>query len=335
MKRKLLVFCCALACLLGCDSPPSAPSEYEALLGYLFEHMEDEDDAELVVGLENLYEWLEDSENFGSASGGYSIKNLADDSVNELDDVERNASGLRGISTVTKSGLPPEIIAATLTWSGLSEVLEGNFSLYERNFDEDSSCFVDRSCESVNASSHTISKWVNIIEMDTRYRIQYRWVYTQYGWMMLHRFWLLAPAGGTLNVMMNANYYLGVLFADAARGGGRLWPAFRNSGGALVGGAGQDLDELKSVLECPGSLRVHANWFDVDTGDIPLDDGRILEVLINNTKSDAQRIDEWIASHPDRLATYVPQEWVDRLTESTDQCEAEANDEMMGAEVEP
>ena len=323
MKRQLLVFGCAILCAWGCDSPPSAPSEYEALLGYLFEHMSDEDDSELVVGLENLYEWLQEPENFGAASAGYQIKNLEDASVNALDDENRSASGLRGISTITKSGLPPELIASTLTWSGFNEVVEDNFSLYERNFDSDSSCFVDRSCESVAASSHTVSKWVGVVEMDTRYRIEYRWVYTQYGWMMLHRFWLLAPAGGTLDVMMNANYYLGVLFSDDARGGGRLSPAFRTSGGALVGGASRELDELKGVLECPGSLRVHANWFNVDTGRIPLEDGKILEVLINTTKSDAQRIDEWIEANPDRVSSYAPEDLVDRLSQVDADCQAE------------
>ncbi len=313
--------CLVLLCLsLGCDAPPTAPSEYESLLGYLFEHMEDEEDDELIVGLENLYDWLQTPENFSAASDGYQIRNLADSAVDALDEKSRNARGLRGVSTITKSGLAPELIAGTLTWADFSEVVEGNFSLYERIFDQDSSCFIDRSCTWVAASSHTVSKWVNIIEMDTRYRIQYRWVFTQYGWMMLHRFWLLDPAGGTFDVMMNANYYLGVLFADGARGGGRLSPAFRSAGGALIGGASAELDDLKAVLECPGSLRVHANWFDVETGDIPLEDAKILEVLLNTTKSDAQRLDEWIESHPERVESYVPQILADQLLGSDDAC---------------
>lgn len=320
MRIYQIVLTTLLAVFIACDAPTEAPSEYEALLGYLFEHVEDEEDTELRQGLENLYEWLEVPSNFSEASEGYQIRNLANEAVNALDEQTRSAGGLRGVSTVTKSKLAPELIAGTLTWTGLEEVLEGNFTLYERIFDEDSGCFVDRSCSWVAASSHTISKWVNIIEMDTRYRIQYRWVFTKYGWMMLHRFWLLDPAGGTLNVMMNANYYLGVLFADGARGGGSLSPAFRTAGGSLIGGAGRDLDELKSVLECPGSLRVHANWFNVDTGDIPLDDDKILEVLLNNTKSDAQRLDEWIESNPDRVETYVPPMLLERLSTAAGSC---------------
>ncbi len=321
MRLKQTLSLVLLVFLFGCDAPPKAPSEYEALLGYLFEHMEDEGDEELVLGLENLYDWLQIPANFSSASDGYQIRNLASEAVDALDEKSRNADGLRGISTVTKSSLAPDLLAGTLTWSGFGEVIEGNFTLYDRIFDRDSGCFIDRSCEWVSASSHTISKWVNIIEMDTRYRIQYRWVFTQYGWMMLQRFWLLDPAGGTLNVMMNANYYLGVLFADGARGGGQLTPAFRTAGGALIGGASSDLDELKAVLECPGSLRVHANWFNVDTGDIPLEDGKILEVLLNNTKSDAQRLDDWIESHPERVQTYVPDALAERLLGTDSSCD--------------
>ena len=113
----------------GCDAPPTAPSEYEALLGHLFERMEDEEDEELIVGLENLYDWLQTPENFSAASDGYQIRNLADSAVNAVDEEVRTAAGLRGISTVTKSSLAPELIAGTLTWSGFSEVVEGNFSL--------------------------------------------------------------------------------------------------------------------------------------------------------------------------------------------------------------
>lgn len=164
----------------GCDAPPKAPSQYEALLGYLFEHMEDETDEALVLGLglENLYDWLEVPTNFSSASNGTQIRNLADEAVDALDEQSRNSAGLRGISTVTKSSLAPELIAGTLTWSGLAEVLEVNFTVFERDFEQDSGCFVDRNCTWVAASSQTVSKWVNIIEMDTRYRIQYRWFYS-------------------------------------------------------------------------------------------------------------------------------------------------------------
>ena len=337
-----------LAVNFGCDAPATAPAEYEEILGFLFEHMNDDDDEALVDGLENLYVWLEKSENFGAASSGYQISNLKESVVDALDGEDRSASGLKGISTITKSRLFPEQIAGTLTWDGFAEVVEGNFSTYERTFEEDSSCFTDRSCTAVQASSHTVSKWARVVEMDTRYTIQYRWVYTEYGWMMLHRFWLLEPAGGTLNVMMNANYYLGVLFSDGGRGSADLSPALMSTAGGLIAGAGRELDEIKTVLNCPGSLRVHANWFNVDTGDIPFDDDQILDILINTTKTDAQRIDEWIETNPERVATFLGSDWNERLEGDNlqscgaerevsldDRCDpSEGECELMSSEVE-
>ena len=144
MRFYQIILTVLFATFMACDAPSEAPSEYEALLGYLFEHVEDEEDTELRQGLENLFEWLEVPANFSDASAGYQIRNLADDAVNALDEQTRSAGGLRGVSTVTKSKLAPELIAGTLTWSGLGEVLEGNFTLYRRIFDEDSGCFVDQ-----------------------------------------------------------------------------------------------------------------------------------------------------------------------------------------------
>ena len=46
-----------LVTLLGCK-PAEAPKEYEALMGYIFEHTADEDDEQLVLGLNNLSDWL-------------------------------------------------------------------------------------------------------------------------------------------------------------------------------------------------------------------------------------------------------------------------------------
>ena len=65
------------------------------------------------------------------------------------------------------------------------------------------------------------------------------------GWMMLHRFWLLEPAGGTLNVMMNANYYLGSVFRWWSRE--RKDSALMSTAGGLIAGAGRELDEIKTV----------------------------------------------------------------------------------------
>ena len=75
----------ALSCLSGCTSPPEAPEDLESLLGYIFEHMDDEDPAELIAGLENLHEWMQDDANLQRSREGLLINNLPETALATLD----------------------------------------------------------------------------------------------------------------------------------------------------------------------------------------------------------------------------------------------------------
>ncbi len=59
IRSLLTALLCAAALSVGCaEAPPSAPTEYEEVLGHIFVHMADDDTGELVAGLENLQELL-------------------------------------------------------------------------------------------------------------------------------------------------------------------------------------------------------------------------------------------------------------------------------------
>ena len=122
----------------GCSSPPDAPEDLETLLGFLFEHMEDEDPEALVVGFENLYLWFQDDAQLQSAREGFVINNLPASAVVDLDDVERSPSGLEGITVATKSPYCSKALAGLLTWEDFGTLLD-NFSIYERIFQSDPS----------------------------------------------------------------------------------------------------------------------------------------------------------------------------------------------------
>ena len=53
----------------------TAPAEYEEILGFLFENVNDDDDEALVDGLEKLMFGLKRAN--GAASSGYQISNLS------------------------------------------------------------------------------------------------------------------------------------------------------------------------------------------------------------------------------------------------------------------
>lgn len=67
---------------LGCR-PPEAPQDYEALVGYIFEHTADEDEDDLLAGLDNLTSWLS-GDNLLLAQDGMTITNLPDSAVGSL-----------------------------------------------------------------------------------------------------------------------------------------------------------------------------------------------------------------------------------------------------------
>ena len=53
-----MLFFLSIAC-----KAPEAPEEYEALVGFLFEHTADEQDDYIEVGLANLNDWLRGEDN--------------------------------------------------------------------------------------------------------------------------------------------------------------------------------------------------------------------------------------------------------------------------------
>ena len=304
MLRRLLTLLLvghAFIALTACNNPPSAPSDLESLLGYLFERMDDDEPEALKSGLENLYDWFQDDTQLQEAREGFLVKNLPATALETLDEKERSASGLEGITVATKSPYCSKALASLLTWQDFGSILD-NFALYERTFKGDPTCFGPRDCTQVEADSHTRSAWAGLVQMESRYTIQFRWVETKYGWMMLQRFWLKDPvAGDSFEVRMNANYYIGVIMDDGGRAAKPISPAFRRAANGTVGQSGQDIDSQQEALSRAGSLRIHANWFNVDTGVIPIPDETIRSTLISNQINDSTRHDNWLDDNPNQF----------------------------------
>jgi hypothetical protein len=301
----------ALVAASGCDAPVDAPTDYESMLGYIFAHAGDvaeeegTEPAELVAGLENLHDWLQETSQLEAAMKGYTINSLEETAVDHLDGVDRSAQDLDGVSVVTKSRHAPRDIVALLTWTRFKDVLDARtdatFERYDRTFDLDSpECFGQRTCPLLRAETDTKSYWGGFIGMEMRFTTEFRWVETKYGWMVVHRFWLVgATNGDCCDVVMHKNYYLGVLMLDGGRDGTSLPAGVVNGASGLVGGAGDRLRALETLLSEPGALRIHANWFDVDFGVFPITRERALDTIVNSTKNDSAFIDTYLSEHPD------------------------------------
>ena len=99
----LLVLATLMTLSAACSEPPGAPSDYEELLAYVFEHAGDEEDEALAAGLENLHAWLQDSSRLESVLEGYVIDELPQAAVTGLDDKERTSAGARKGATGTST----------------------------------------------------------------------------------------------------------------------------------------------------------------------------------------------------------------------------------------
>ena len=283
------------------EPPPTPPEDLEALLGFLFEHTADEDPSALALGVEELHEWFQDEAKLESAREGCLIDDVDLDAVTPLAEhplPEGRNRQLKGVSVVTKSPHCVKSIVGLLTWPKFGELLE-SFQSYEREFDQDSACMIDRECLMLTAESETRSSWAGLIGITTKYHIDFRWVYTKLGWVLIHRFWLKEPAiGDRFGVKMNGNFYVGVTLPDGGRAVGEPPPSLIAAANGAFGLSGDEIERLQQTLSQPGALRVHANWFDVDTGDIPFEDAMIANLLVQQQKNDSESHDIMIDQNP-------------------------------------
>jgi len=246
--------------LLGCR-PPEAPEDYEELVGFIFEHAGDEDEAELLAGLGNLSAWLA-GENLALAEEGVSIAALPDSAISDLSGHTHSTEGLAGVSLVTESGYDSAILMESLTQYSFAEIMPDVYLVYEREFTEGVDCIVDRECLFASGSVYSIADWGLLGEVEADRQIEFRWVEYEGEWVFLQRWWLTEPStGSSLGLTISDQYYIGVNYPMSS-----------------------------------GTQRIHASWLNMTmtTGDAS---SGAANQLIDNWSKDAEELDAWIAEN--------------------------------------
>lgn len=259
---RLLLLALLIEALLAMGCAPALeppPKDYEALLRYLFERTSAEGDEELASGIIALQDFMGNDDVRTRGDRGHSLAALPSEMVDALDEVERNADDLLGVGLITESAHPVWDVACTLTWENFGQIVQENFRSYERTFERDPSCFCDRSCARISARSETESTWAGVVELRSQYQIQFRRVPLGDGEALVHRFWLEEPTGKDDGITLQGNYYLGVTLPAAGT-----------------------------------TLRVHANWFDVELGALSAAEDLVFSSTVDSMRNDAARIDTWI-----------------------------------------
>ena len=246
------------AALTGCKPPPDAPDKLEELCGYLFEHLDDEDDVEMVAGLDNLDVWL--GNHLHDTLEGYTISSLDETAVQTLDNQKRSVSSLVGAAVATESNFTPTQITEALILEDQEEIFVDSYQVYNRDWDGDPACFPGRDCTFVEADLHAESSWAGLITVSSHAHNQYRWLDADGGWMMAQRSWMVEPAEVSWDeIQVNAQYYLAITL-----------PA---SGGAV---------------------RLQSTWIDADYGVLPVGEDYAKQQIVKSMQGTHDQLETWL-----------------------------------------
>ncbi len=276
--------------LLACRPPPTAPVELEDLCNFLFrEAGEDEEREELLrEGLANLDAWLE--QDIEATLEGYTVDNLDQDIVDGLGITGYQSEELQGLDTrvpywldgrgpstdrlvgaavAFRHGHQVDGLALATVWGDQQEVLSGDYDIYERTWKQDPDDFMAERIDRAEASSYSEADF-GPIQVTSRNRIQFRWVQTEDGPVLIHRSWLTEPAEVSWEtISVRAQYLLAV--------------------------------SLPAPWAPEGAVRLMATWIDADYGVNIEDYAR--NQMVKSMREQGEMIDAWLdaqfAAHGD------------------------------------
>jgi len=241
----------------GCKPPPPAPEALEDLCAYLFEHMADEDDEALEEGLVNLENWLVDG--LEKTQDGYNIENLSLDAIESTGETGDNTALVgASVASVSKHELDRQIQALVI--DDQAAIFGDNYVVFDRSYETDESCFPGRDCLHLEGTSYTESSWAGLLDVVSESTVEFRWVETPSGWMMIQRSYLNHPAEiNWESVEVNAQYFLAV------------------------------------VLPCKGSsVRLQAMWIDAEYGVLPVGEDFALNQLVQSLQDASGMLETWM-----------------------------------------
>lgn len=257
MRTLLPVLVLALAS--GGCRPPDAPTELDELCSYIFEHQPDRQPWAMRAGTENLHAWLGD--NLEQTFDGYTISNLAQETVDELDDVDRDLEGLLGAAVGYELGYELDDVVHAIVAADQLAVFPDQYEVYDRTFLDDVGCFLEMDCTHLEVTNEIVMMLPFGIEVVTDNRTQFRWVDTDVGTVMTQRAWLEGPADVSVDFLtVDQQYWIAV---------------------ALPWDDGH-------------TLRLEAIWMVAELMDAPLPEDAALNLVIDTLKDNGEDIEAYL-----------------------------------------
>jgi hypothetical protein len=230
----------------ACRSRPAeAPKRLDELAGFLFEHLRDEDPAELEAGTANLLAWLQD--HLDETLEGYEVQQLDPDVLNQLNPRDRSGEEIAGAAVGHRSTFRPRALVEPVVAAPQQEVFPESYDQHQRTFLTDLDCFLERSCDLLFTRNEVEASYALGLKTSTVSRAEYRWVDLPEGPALLHRTWLLEPAEVSLDwIAVNDQIYLGATL-PWKRGSLRLGTTWISA--EVLGGAVPEKTALNLMIE--------------------------------------------------------------------------------------
>lgn len=244
--------------LVACKHPDPAPEELDELVGFLYEHIPDEEPDALAEGIMNLHPWV--TEHLDETLQGYKVDDLSEEVITSLGDGEVDGNDFAGSAVGHESDRPVEDWTQALILEDQVEVYKGSYTEFNRDWDGNNKCFASRECLTMGAEVEAVSDYT-LIKIVSHSANQFRWVETETGPALIYRTWLLEPAGVTPEniVSVERQYYLNVIFPTDA-----------------------------------GTRTVQVTWAVAKLESIDTSEDFALQMLINGMAKNADKIDEWM-----------------------------------------
>ncbi|HBU47988.1 MAG TPA: hypothetical protein DEB46_06720 [Myxococcales bacterium] len=199
----------AMVLCLGCHSAIEAPTDFDELLIFLFDHFDDEDTDHLVAGVENLVAYVEGHR--PELKQGYVVDNLSSEVVEEIEGEAHDLTDLLGVAFTHDFQHSLQTMVDAQVLDDPMVYWPGKYEKYDKSPVTDRECFLANSCPRYVQDTASINNLPLGLTADVEYRAVYRWIETSVGPAMVQRNHLLRLAKFNWDwIEMEFQYYLGV-----------------------------------------------------------------------------------------------------------------------------
>ena len=178
--------------LFACKPPVTAPEDLDGLLNFMYVHMEDEDDEALLLGMTNVFSFVDG--NTEALEEGYDIAPLTKETIESIGQSIDFREQTYGVSIAYEIPHPVEDIAECYASVNLVEIYPDTYLSYEREFITDQECFLKQECNLVQYRSIIQTSLPFNATVTTNNMVEIRWFQTDRGTAFVQRSWMEGEA---------------------------------------------------------------------------------------------------------------------------------------------